>query len=338
MGQIGSRAAGAGRWLCVSAGLVVSVLAGPVGCKTSADATAAAAQMSTTAQTLCRYYQALQTTFAETDALYQLNATLYSKPYTAESRRQLQSNEAEAAQRAQLAADLSALAKSFSSLSASSAPADVAAAASQVASDAGKLGAVEASATEQNALKVAVQALASAIQQHKEREAAQAMEGAAQSLSDLFAQETSVWISTEEVYAQIAANLADNLVDAHATDNTAVLDVALTPFGLARGSASADLNAQLAPAAKQQIATRQVAMNAAYASATDSMAKSLQEMAQRLRTVAQDKPMTLRAAPLSLNEVQQWSTQVSAIAHELAPATATAGSASATQSSGGKEP
>lgn len=336
-----------GRFCCRTAGfssvrVVSSLIAASfvilAGCKTSADSTAAAAQMAGTSQTLCSYYKALQTTFEETNELYQLNESLYSKPYTAENRQRLKNNEAELAKRVQLASDVSTLAKSFSSLSGSSAPADVATAASQVASDADTLGNVKASATEQNALRAAVQALASAIQQHKEREAAKAMEGAAQSLSDLFAKETGVWNSTEQVYTQIAANLAGNLVDAHVTDNTAVLDVALTPFGLVRSSSAGDLNAKLAPVAKQQIATRQAAMDAAYASATDSMAKSLKEMAQRLQAVAQGKRMTLRAAPLSLQEVQQWSTEVTAIANGQAPGSATKSSASSTQSSSGKEP
>ncbi|MGB7137132.1 MAG: hypothetical protein WBD46_17730 [Acidobacteriaceae bacterium] len=302
------------------------VLLAAGGCKTSTDATAAASQMAKTAQTLCSYYAALETTFTETDELFQLNQALYGKPYTPENREQLQADKAELAKRAQLASDLSALSDSFSKLSASTGASDVATAASQVESDAEKLAGVKVSSAEQDALKLAVQALASAIQQHKEREAAKAMEGTAQALSDFFAKETDVWNSTEQVYAQIAANLAGNLVDTNATDNTAVLDVALTPFGLVRGSPSADMNAKLAPMAKQQIAAKQAALDAAYTSATDSMAKALKEMAQRIQQVAEDKPMTFRTQPLSLANVQQWATQVTTLANEVAPATTSSGS------------
>lgn len=305
------------------------------GCKTSGDATAAASQMATTAQTLSSYYKALQTTFEETDELYQLNEQLYAKPYTSENRQQMKSNEAEVATRVKLAADVSALSQSFGQLTGSTAVAGAASAASQVESDVDKLASVKASSTEQNALKAAVQALGSAIQQHKEREAAKAMESAAQSLSDLFAKETDVWNSTEQVYSQIAANLAGNLVDANVTDNSAVLDVALTPFGLVRNSSLGDMNAKLAPVAKQQIATKQAAMDASYASATNSMANALKEMAQRIQTVANDKPMAFRAAPLTLANVQQWTTQVTALATGTAPASATTGVS--TKTSSGKE-
>ncbi|HEX3985762.1 MAG TPA: hypothetical protein VHX13_04050 [Acidobacteriaceae bacterium] len=315
-----------------SAALTAMVLAG---CTTSGDATAAAAQMATTAQTLSSYYKALQTTFEETDELYQLNEQLYAKPYTAENRQQMKSNEAELATRVKLASDVSALSQSFGQLTGSAAPADAASAASQVESDVDKLTSVKASATEQNALKAAVQALGSAIRQHKEREAAKAMESAAQSLSDLFAKETDVWNSTEEVYSQIAANLAGNLVDANVTDNSAVLDVALTPFGLVRSSSLGDINAKLAPVAKMQITTKQAAMDASYASATNSMANALKEMAQRIQTVANDKAMTFRTAPLTLTNVQQWTTQVTTLATGTAPPSATTGAS--TKTSSGKE-
>jgi hypothetical protein len=304
------------------------------GCKTSDDATAAASQMATTSQQLSSYYKALQTTFEQTDELYQLNEQLYSKPYTQEDQQLLKGNEAELAKRAQLAADLSSLSESFGALSGSTVPSSAASDASQVEADVEKLASLKASSTEQGALKLAVQQLATAIQEHKEREAAKAMQGAAQSLSDLFAKEEDVWNSTEQVYAQIAANLATSLVDANVTDNSAVLDVALTPFGLVRNASVGDMNEKLAPVAKQQIATKKTAMDAAYQSATDGMAKALAQMAERLQTVASGKPMTERRAPLSLATVQQWVTQVNSVANTLAPASGAAASTTKSSTAG----
>ncbi|MFZ0629672.1 MAG: hypothetical protein WAM56_00165 [Acidobacteriaceae bacterium] len=315
-----------GRWLRVTSGCVVLLGVVLVGCKTSDDAAAAASQMATTSQQLSSYYKALQTTFQQTDELYQLNEQLNAKPYTAENQQLLKSNEAELAKRAQLAADLSALSESFGGLSASTTPSNAESAASQVETDVDKLASLKASSTEQGALKLAVQQLATAIQAHKEREAAKAMEGAAQSLSDLFAKETEIWNSTEEVYSQIAANTAASLVDANVTDNSAVLDVALTPFGLVRNASAGDMNEKLAPVAKQQIATKKAAMDEAYQSATDGMAKALAQMAQRIQTLAEGKPMTERRAPLSLETVQQWVTQVNSVATTLAPVSAAAAS------------
>jgi hypothetical protein len=306
-------------WVVLSA-----VLLG--GCKTSDDAAAAASQMQATSQQLSGYYKALQTTFQQTDELYQLNEQLYSKPYTAENQQLLKNNEAELAKRAQLATDLSSLSEGFGALSASTTPSNVASAASQVQADLDKLAPLKASSTEQGALKLAVQQLATAVQEHKEREAAKAMEGAAQSLSDLFAKEEDIWNSTEQVYSQIAANLASSLVDANVTDNSAVLDVALTPFGLVRNASVGDMNVKLAPVAKQQIATKRAAMDEAYESATSCMAKALAEMAQRIQTLATGKRVTERRAPLSLATVQQWVTQVNTVANTLVPASGAAAS------------
>ena len=319
---------------CVAFSAAVLLVAVLAGCKTSADATAAASQMATTSQQLSSYYKALQTTFAETDELYQLNEQLYAKPYTSENRQLLKKNEAELEKRAKLASDLSSLSESFGALSGSSVPSNAASAASQVESDVEKLAPLKASSTEQDALKVAVQQLATAIQEHKEREAAKAMEGAAQSLSDLFAKETDVWNSTEEVYSQIAANLATNLVDANVTDNSAVLNVALTPFGLVRNSSIGDMNEKLAPVAKQQIATRKTAMDDSYRNATEAMAKAMAQMAQRIQTLAEGKPMTERRSPLSLATVQQWVAQVNSVANTPEPASGA--STSSAKSGSGK--
>ncbi|HZZ37702.1 MAG TPA: hypothetical protein VFE06_01135 [Acidobacteriaceae bacterium] len=313
-------------WLRIAAGGVVLSALTLTGCKTSDDAAAAASQMAATSQQLCSYYKALQTTFQQTDELYQLNEQLNSKPYTAENQQLLKNNEAELAKRAQLATDLSSLSEGFGALSASATPSNVASAASQVEADLDKLSPVKASSTEQGALKLAVQQLASAVQEHKEREAAKAMEGAAQSLSDLFAKETEIWNSTEQVYSQIAANLASSLVDANVTDNGAVLEVALTPFGLIRNGSIGDMNGKLAPVAKQQITTKKAAMDEAYRSATDGMAKALAQMAQRIQALADGKPMTERRAPLSLATVQAWVTQVNGVANTLAPASGAAAS------------
>jgi len=320
-------------WLRIGSSSIVLSVTILAGCKTSDDAAAAASEMATTSVQLSGYYKALQTTFEQTDELYQLNAQLYAKPYTPENQQLLKNNESELAKRAQLAADLSTLSESFGSLSASTTPSSVASAASQVEADVDKLGSLEASSTEQGALKLAVQQLASAIQQHKEREAAKAMQGAAQSLSDLFAKETDVWNSTDEVYSRIAANLAASLVDANVTDNSAVLDVALTPFGLVRSASIGDLNEKLAPVAKQQIATRKATMDQTYRNATDGMAKALAQMAQRIQTVADGKPLSEKRAPLSLAAVQQWVTQVNSVANSLVPASGVA-PASAKSSSG----
>ena len=157
-----------------------------------------------------------------------------------------------------------------------------------------------------------LQTLATAIQSHKEREAEKAMSASVKALAAVFAKETEVWNSTEQVYSSIAGTLAANLVDANATDNSAMLKVALDPFGLTPSTGSADTDAKLAPLAKQQIAAKQAAMDASFQSATEGMAQSLEEMGKRIDEVAADKPMAFRLPPLSLATVEKWATQVAA--------------------------
>ena len=280
------------------------------GCRTSGDATAAATQMAATAKSLCDYYAALKTILDNTDQLYALNAQLYAKPYPSENRQEVKKTEAELEKRAELASDFSALSGEFGKLAGSTAPADVANSASKLESDVGTLASIQASSAEQGALKAAFQALATAIKEHKAREAAMAMDDAAKGLSNLFAKEAGIWSSAEIVYSSIGSNLAQSLVDGNATDNTALLKVALDPFGLSPLSSSAAMNAELAPLAKQQIAAKKAEMDSAYAKATDAMTKSLQEMSERIHTVAEDKPMAWRSAPLSVSTVEGWATQI----------------------------
>ena len=269
--------------------------------------------MSATAKSLSDYYAALGVILSDTDQIYAINDKLYSKPYSDESRKELKTTQAELAKRVQLAADLSTLAGDFAKLTGSKAPADVAAACSKLQTEADGLASYNPSAVEQNMIKSALQLLVTAIQEHKEREAARAMDSLAGGLSSLFDKEAPAWNSVDDVYAGVAANLARNLVDQNAVENTALLKPALEPFGLAPSSASSDvnsyINSKLAPVARQQITDRKAALESSYTKATDAMSKSLKEMLQRIHMVAEDKPMAFRAPPVTVSTVEQWATQ-----------------------------
>jgi cell division protein FtsL len=280
------------------------------GCKISDDAAAAATQMSATAKALSDYYAALGTILANTDQIYILNEQLLAKPYIAENRQLLKNNEAELAKRAALAADFSTLAGQFAALSGSTAPADVAASAVNMETEIESLKSATPSNSDQNALTFALQQFVTAIKEHKEREATRAMDGFAKGLATLFTHEGEVWNSVEAVHTQVAANLAVYLVDHDGTDNSSLLKVALYPFGLSPATTTGDLKAALTPLAKQQIATRTAALDDSYAKATGAMAKSLQEMSDRIHAVAENKPMPLRMAPIALSTVDNWATQV----------------------------
>lgn len=280
------------------------------GCKTSQDASAAATQMSATAKSLSDYYAALSTILTDTDELHSLNEQLYSKPYSAENRKELKTTQSELDARVKLAADLSTFADDFAKLSGSTAPADVAAAGNKLETEADNLASYKASTGEQNVIKSALQLLVTAIQEHKEREAAQAMDSLACGLSSLFDKEAPAWNSVDDVYLQLAATLAGNLLNDNEVDYSPLLKPALDPFGLTPLASSAKLGAKLAPLAKQQIDARKAAQTSSYSSATDAMSKSLKEMSQRIHLVATDKPMAFRVPPITVATVEQWATQV----------------------------
>ena len=280
------------------------------GCKTSDDAAAAASQMSATAEALSDYYTAAGTTLADTDQLFTLEANLLSKPYNTENQQLIRANETALAKRAALASDLSALASSFAKLTGSSAPADVSAAASRCADEISSLSARKQSSAEQNALKDAMQLLVKAVQEHKERESAKAIDQVAQDLFGFFAKEVPIWNSNEQIYIQQTTEVADYLAEHDAIDTSAFLKVALDPLGLTPSVASPELKAELAPLAKQQITARAAALNDAYARATGAMTASLQEMSQRIHLVAEDKPMVFRVPPVTIATVEQWAAHV----------------------------
>jgi hypothetical protein len=281
-----------------------------VGCKTSEDAAAAATQMSATAKSLSDYYSALSVILSGTDQIYSLNEELYSKPYSAESRQGLNTTQAELAKRIAIAADLSALAGSFAKLTSSTAPADVAAAGNKLEGEVDNLASIKVSSGEQNAIKSALQLFVTAVQEHKEHEAAQAMDSLASSLSALFDKEAPSWKSVYDVYVQLGTTLAGNLADQNAVNNSAILKPVLDPFGLMPSAPAPDLSTKLAPLVKKQILARQTALVDSYGNATEAMSKSLQEMSQRIHLVATDKAMAFRAPPVTVATVEQWATQV----------------------------
>ena len=272
----------------------------------------AATQMSVTAKCLSDYYTALNMILADTDQIYILNEQLFSKPYSPDNRELLKKNRAELEKRAELAEDFSALAGEFAELTGSTAPEDVAKSGLKLETEVETLEPLKASDEEKTALKVALKLLVTAIREHKEREAANAMDSFTKGLSDLFAKEEPAYVSMNTVYVDLASTLASGLVDRKQTDNSSVLKVALDPFGLKPSVTSADLNTQLAPLATQRIVARKAAMLRSFDTISDAMSKSLQEMSHRIHLVAENKPMTSRAAPFSIATVQHWATQLGA--------------------------
>ncbi|MFT4111698.1 hypothetical protein [Silvibacterium sp.] len=280
------------------------------GCKTAEDATAAAAQMSATAKSLSDYYAALGVVLTARDAIGKVNEALFEKPYPEASRKGVQTTQAELAKRTAMATDLSALAADFASLAGSKASDDVATACGKLETEVDGLASHKASSTEQAAIKAGIEALVTAVKEHKERESAKAMDSVASGLSALFDKEAPEWRSEEVVYLDLAATLAGNLADENAVDSGALLKPALDPFGLAAGPVTPATGAKLAPLLKQQIAEKKTAQLAAYDKASAAMSDALKEMATRIHTVATEQPMKFRLPPPTIDGVKQWTDQI----------------------------
>ena len=85
--------------------------------------------------------------------------------------------------------------------------------------------------------------------------------------------------------------------------------------------------------AEQQVAAKQDALKAAQKQATADMEKSLQQMSDRIHLVADEKPMELRIAPLTIPNVEKWASEFQSAAGLSAPDTASSKSKDASTSS-----
>jgi len=294
-----------------AAALLLTSLLLASGCRTSKDAVSAASQMAETAGALSAYYSSLRTILANTDLVFQINDALYAKPYSAANRQLLADAESSLAKRAALASELSAVCGQFSQLTQSTAPGDVATAAAKLQTEIDGLASVKASSAEQASMKSALQLLVGAVQSHKERDAARAMDQLFSSLAALFDAESDVWQTREELFSRVAGNLAASLVESGSADNCSLLQQPLTPFGMS-WSCTAETRAKLQSLELAQLATRQKAFDTSYDKTSTSMSQALREMPSRIHLLATDKPFAYTRPPLTVANVEQWAAQAAA--------------------------
>jgi hypothetical protein len=295
----------------VAGGLLLTSLLLVSGCRTSKDAVSAASQMAETAGALSAYYSGLRTILANTDLVFQINEALYAKPYSAENRQLLADAESSLAKRAALASELSAVSGQFWQLTHSTAPADVATAAAKLQTEIDGLASIKASSAQQASMKSALQLLVNAAQEHKERDAARAMDQLFSSLAALFDAESDVWQTREELYSRVAGNLAASLVESGSADNCSLLQQPLTPLGMS-WSCTAETRAKLQSLELAQLAVRQKAFDTAYDKTSTSMSQALHEMASRIHLLATGKPFAYTMPPLTVANVEQWAAQAAA--------------------------
>ena len=202
------------------------------GCRTAKQAQVAAGDLVATAKASVAFYGELDVVLHRTGQVYVLNAALYGKPYTAENRALLERNERRAESRVRFAEALEGTAEGFAALTAGGSAAGTEAAAVNLLTAAEGLGGAAPSAGATTEVTVAARALVAAVQAHKVREAARAMEGVTRGASEVFRAERPAWASVETGYTGLSATLAGNLLGDGAVETAGLLDGVLAPFGL----------------------------------------------------------------------------------------------------------
>lgn len=285
------------------------------GCKTSTDATALAAQLSTTSRALSGYYAALDKELQATDQINILGEGLNGTAYDANAQEQINDAITAILQRKAMADTLGQLADAFGKLSGSTGATDA-------ASSAGKLeGAIEGlkllpgtlNSAEKNALTSAVQGVVVLIQQHKERQAAEKMSDAANKLAALFASEQNVYNSINDQYADLSRSFAQALVRNHQVDTSgfapSLAASALTPYSL-NPKLSDDITARVDKGIPDVIARESAALKSSHQEASEGMEKSLQELAKAITTLAANKPLATNGPGATLGAVNQWASTI----------------------------
>lgn len=313
----------------IAATVLMSLLFFAGGCKTSEDAAAAATQLTATAKSLTDYYFALDTILKETDQLNAVQEVMYGIPYDAPTKAEIADTRAEIQKRAALAKDLTELAQSFAKLTGSTASTDASASAAKLETEVEslKLTKGKMSSEEQNLMKTAIGLVVTAIQEHKEREAAHGISQFTTALHDFFVKEEPDYESIGNQYAVLSSSLAKSLLQNGQTDPAGFFKVALDPYGLTPQVTDPKLRAGIEKLAEQQVDEKAKDLQGLEKKATDDMEKSLKQMAERIDLVANDKPMEVRIPPVNVVNVEKWASQFST----MIPSTATAISKTATK-------
>jgi len=293
------------------------------GCKTSDDAAAAATQLTTTASTLTSYYSALGTLLSDTDQLYSIQAVLNpDAPYDDPTKKYVTDTISEIQKREKLAAELTTMAQEFAKLSGSTAPTDASTAAGNLESAVAalKISSVSMSASNVNLMKDAVDVIVKAVQEHKERNVAVAIDKFTSTLDTWFQSEEPYCNTIGATYANVTKSLAARLIKQGQVDPSPFLSPVFSPYGLTPQLTDPNIKSKVLDVLAMQVDQKSAALAKGQETATTNMQKSLSEMTSRIHLVATGKLMAIRAEPITLAQVQNWISQVPQIASASATA------------------
>jgi len=319
------RGAAIPRRRAIVSGVALGCICFANGC-TLEDAIAASTQLTATASALTNYYSALDTILVETGQLNALQEVMYGIPYDARTKGLIADTKAEIEKREALAKDLANLAQSFAKLTGSTSPADASASASNLQTEVAslKLAKIKMSDDEQNGMNTAVMLVVAAIQEHKEREAARGIGQFTGALHDFFVKEEPAYESINKDYVAVSSSLAKSMLQNGQTDPSGSFKIALDPYGLTPQVSDPKLRSGIEKLAEQEVDEKANSLNDAEIRAGADMDKCLKEMADRIGLVADEKPMKFRLAPITVANVEKWSSQFQTMASSAATAKAPA--------------
>ena len=288
-----------------------------VACNSTSDAKAIASQLAATATALSNYYTALHTEVVNTDQLNDLEQGVTGLPYDAQVRASIMDTAVEIQKRADMANDISTLAASLTQLTTSTGAADASTAAGKLASSAASIKplAQMLPASVTAGLAPAAQEIATAIQNHKIREAAQHIAAFLDNFIKLYAAEESACKTINDQYVGISGTLSLWFVANGQTDpagySSALAKLALAPYGL---TAKIDAATQTKIATTQQLFIGQKSgdLIAAHTAASKAMEDALADIAARAADVAAAKPLPGGIASPSLTTVNNWAATINA--------------------------
>jgi hypothetical protein len=275
-------------------------------CKVSDDAVAASSQMTSTAAGLNSYYSALANSVTDTIALYELDSVISGIPFNSEDRKLPEDMRTEILKRGELANSLGKLASSMATLSASKSPADVETAATSLGNELIQVKALPGGSPVPDAIGKAGNYLLQVIQQHKEKEAARAVDQTLAAVGDLFEKEKPTYDSIARTRLFEASQVAKDLTNANGVDPTAMLSPALKPFNLTPLPATKRLQDSLKTLALSRLQNSAEVAIKKEVDASSAMLTALREMSTRIHLLATERPMPIRGNPFSLKLVESW--------------------------------
>ena len=286
-------------------------------CNTASDAKTVATQLAATATALSSYYTALHTEIVNTDQLNNLEQGVVGLPYDAQTRASIMDTAAEIQKRVDLANSISTLAASLTQLTTSTGAADASTAAGKLASAVASIKPLAPilTAPVQAGMTAAIQGIATAIQQHKIREAARHIAEFLDNFNKLFAAEEPACQTINDQYVDLSGTLSGWFVANGQTDpaaySSAMAKMVLAPYGLT-AKVDAATQARIAATLKLFIEHKSIDLKAAHTAAGKAMEDALADVEVRTADVAANKPLPAGLTPPSLDTVNQWAATLAA--------------------------